>query len=165
MASIRERVDASGNKSYHVQIRIKGFPPQTQSFQSKTLAKQWAANVESELRLGRYMPTVEAQRHTVKDLLEEYRDKVLKPKKPKEVRTQLPQVTWWIEKLGKFSLADLTPAAIAKCRDDLLTTPIGKTKKEPRKPATVVRYMGTLSQAFNVAVVDADRKLTSGGAA
>ena len=31
MASIRERIDATGKKSYHVQIRIKGFPPQTQS--------------------------------------------------------------------------------------------------------------------------------------
>ena len=41
MASIRERIDANGKKAFHVQIRLKGFPPQTKSFDTKTLAKQW----------------------------------------------------------------------------------------------------------------------------
>lgn len=152
MPTVRERLDSSGRKTYHVQIRIKGFPPQTQTFDSKTVAKQWAAQVESDLRLGRYMPRVEAQRHTVQELLDDYRDKVLIPRKPKEVKIQVPQLAWWCKQLGKYSLADLTPAAITQCRDELLTTPIGKTKSRHRTPATVVRYMGTLSQAFNVAV-------------
>lgn len=182
MATIRERVDSSGKKSYHVQVRIKGFPPQTKSFDTKTVAKQWAAQVETELRAGRYMPRVEAQRHTVKELLEEYRDKILIPTKPKELRSQGPQLEWWIKKLGAYSLADLTPAAIANCRDELLQTPLpskkprknneiekdvatsqevddsDENKETPkdavrfRKPATVVRYMALLSHAFNVAV-------------
>ena len=45
MAVIRERVSASGTKSYHVQVRIKGFPPQTKTFPNKTMAKDWAAMV------------------------------------------------------------------------------------------------------------------------
>jgi integrase len=165
MATIRERVDSTGKKTYHVQIRIKGLPPQTQSFDTKTVAKQWAAQVETELRAGRYLPRVEAQRHTVKELLEEYRDKILIPLKPKELRAQGPQLEWWIKKLGAYSLADLTPAAIAKARDELLQAPFpdkgrkklpdgNDQKKElrTRKPATVVRYMALLSHAFNVAV-------------
>ena len=96
MATIRERIDANGNKSYHVQIRIKGFPPQTQSFDTKTLAKRWATDTESELRAGRYMQRVEAQRHTVREMLEKYRDEILIPLKPKEVRAQGPQLAWWI---------------------------------------------------------------------
>ncbi len=152
MATIRERIDASGKKSYHVQIRIKGFPPQTQTFETKTASRQWAAHVESELRAGRYMPLAEAQRHTVKELLEEYRTKILAPLKPKEVRNQGPQLDWWIEKLGAYSLADLTPAAIAKCRDELLQTPYGRNKDRLHAPATVVRYLALLSHVFNVAV-------------
>lgn len=182
MATIRERVDSNGKKTYHVQIRIKGFPPQTKTFDTKTVAKQWAAQVETELRAGRYMPRVEAQRHTVKELLVEYRDKVLIPTKPKELRSQGPQLDWWIKRLGAYSLADLTPASIAECRDELLNTPLpskkhlkkdeletdedtdaeaddsggSKERKEKtirfRKPATVVRYMALLSHAFNVAV-------------
>jgi len=152
MATIRERIDASGKKSYHVQVRIKGFPPQTNTFPTKTLAKQWAAHVESELREGRYMPRAQAQRRTVKELLEEYRKKVLIPLKPKEVKNQGPQLDWWIKKLGAYSLADLTPGAIGKYRDELSQTPFGKKKDRKRAPATVVRYMAVLSQAFNVAV-------------
>ena len=40
MATIRERIDSTGKKIYHVKIRLRGFPPQTQSFSSKTVAKQ-----------------------------------------------------------------------------------------------------------------------------
>lgn len=164
MATIRERSDSTGKKTYHVQVRIKGLPPQTQSFDTKTVAKQWAAQVETELRAGRYMSRVEAQRHTVKEFLEKYRDEVLIPTKPKELRSQGPQLEWWIKKLGAYSLADLTPAAIAKCRDELLQTPLPskstkkkavegeETKPRFRKPATVVRYMALLSHAFNIAV-------------
>jgi len=162
MATIRERIDANGNKSYHVQIRIKGFPPQTQSFDTKTLAKRWATDTESELRAGRYMPRVEAQRHTVREMLEKYRDEILIPLKPKEVRAQGPQLDWWISKLGAYSLADLPPVAIGKCRDELLQTPLPSRRATPdldedtparyRKPATVVRYMALLSHAFNIAV-------------
>jgi len=43
------------------------IPAANTTFDSKTIAKQWAAHVESELRAGRYMPRAEAQRHTVRD--------------------------------------------------------------------------------------------------
>ena len=152
MSSIRERIDSNGKKSYHVQIRIKGFPPQTQTFDNKTEGKHWAARIETEIRAGRYMPHAVSQRHTMRELLQDYKSKVLIPFKPKEARTQVPQIDWWIEKLGNYSLADITPAAIAKCRDELLTTPIGTEHKKMRAPATVVRYMASLSQAFKVAV-------------
>ena len=152
MATIRERIDSTGKKSYHVQIRLRGFPPQTQSFGSKTIAKQWAAQVETELREGRYLPRAQALRHTVKEMLEEYRKRVLIPLKPQELKVQGPQLDWWIDKIGVYGLADITPAAIAQYRDELLQTPIGKKNPRLRSPATVVRYMALLSHAFNVAV-------------
>jgi hypothetical protein len=112
MASIRERTDANGKKSYHVQIRIKGFPPQTQTFENKTEGKFWAARIETEIRAGRYLPHAVSQRHTMRELLEDYKSKVLIPFKPKESRTQGPQIDWWIEKLGKYSLADITQSIL-----------------------------------------------------
>jgi hypothetical protein len=69
MASIRERISADGKKSYHVQVRVRTFPPQTKSFDKLAAAKQWASLVESELRSGRYLPRVESARHTVQDLV------------------------------------------------------------------------------------------------
>jgi len=149
MATIRERKDAQGNKSFHVQIRLKGFPPQTKSFDSKTIAKQWAAQVETDLRAGRYMQRVEAERHTVRELIDKYRREVLLTRKPQREADQGPILDWWSNKLGAYSLAELTPALIGASRDELAATPTATGK--PRAAATVVRSLATLSHVLSVA--------------
>jgi len=151
MASIRKRTDSSGTIRYHVQVRLQGFPPQTKTFDKLKEAKAWGERTEAELLDGRLMPHVIAQRHTVEEMLVDYRSRVLIPHKPKELRTQGPQLDWWISKIGRYSLADITPAIIGKFRDELLATPVGTKKAKPRAPATVVRYMALLTHAFNVA--------------
>ena len=50
------------------------------------------------------MPRAEAQRHTVREMLEKYRDEILIPLKPKEIRSQGPQLDWWISQIGAYSL-------------------------------------------------------------
>ena len=158
MAVIRERVSATGTKSYHVQVRIKGFPPQTKTFASKTMAKQWAAMVETELKAGRYLPRVVAERHTVAELIDRYRKEVLPQKKAKFIRDQTVHLDWWETKLGRYNLAELNSNLIAQARNALSTEPYGKAgsktaaKDRVRAPATVVRYMGALSHALNTAV-------------
>lgn len=171
MAVIRERKSASGVKSYHVQVRIRGFPPQTQTFKSKTLAKEWAALTETDLKTGRLLPRVIAERHTVSDLLTRYRKEVLPLKKAKFIRDQTVHLDWWEAKLGRYSLAQLNSNVIGQARIALSTESIGKksvkvqtkdakgntitkTVQEDRvrAPATVVRYMGALSHALNTAV-------------
>ena len=149
MSTIRERIDATGKKSYHVQVRLKGFPPQTQSFDSKTVAKQWAAMVETELKNGRYLPRVEAQRHSVTDLLDRYRKDVLSQKSAKLVRDQTVHLDWWESKLGRYNLAELNSNLIAQARNALSNevSELGRV----RAPATVVRYMAALSHALNTA--------------
>ena len=154
MASIRKRINSKGKVSYHVQIRISGHPPLTQTFDKKTDAENWAKKAESEINDGRLLPQKVAQKRLMSELIEEYRTNVLIPLKPKRVRDQGPQLTWWKEKLGRYNLQDVSPALIGKCRDELLSqpfvTPTGKEKK--RTPATVLRYMALLSHVFNVAV-------------
>jgi integrase len=171
MAVIRERKSASGVKSYHVQVRIRGFPPQTQTFKSKTLAKDWAALTESDLKAGRLLPRVIAERHTVSDLLTRYRKEVLPLKKAKFICDQTVHLDWWEAKLGRYSLAQLNSNVIGQARIALSTEPIGKKsvkvqtkdakgntvtktiqEDRVRAPATVVRYMGALSHALNTAV-------------
>ena len=150
MATIRERKDAQGNRSYHVQVRLRGFPPQTRTFESKTLAKQWAAQVETDLRAGRYMPRIEAERHTVHEMIDRYRREVLLTRKPQREADQDRVLNWWASRLGAYSLAELTPALIGKCRDEYASvlTPGGK----PRAAATVVRALATFSHVLSVAV-------------
>ncbi|KVN59742.1 hypothetical protein WM03_24730 [Burkholderia ubonensis] len=150
MATIRERKDAQGHKSYHVQIRLKGFPPQTRTFDSKTLAKQWAAQVEADLRAGRYMQRVEAERHTVSEMIDRYRKEILLTRKPQREADQGRVLDWWSSRLGAYSLAELTPALIGTCRDEFASIPT--PNGGPRAPATVVRSLATFSHVLSVAV-------------
>ena len=62
MATIRERTDTQGRKRYNVQVRLRGYPLQTATFERKTDAEQWAQHVESEIRAGRYFGTVQAKK-------------------------------------------------------------------------------------------------------
>ena len=150
MASIRERVSADGKKSYHVQVRVRNFPPQTKSFDKLAAAKQWASLVETELRAGRYLPRIEAARHTVQDMIDKYLKEVLIPHKPKQIKDQGLHLDWWGQKLGRYSAADLTADRISKFSRELGNEIRPNGKK--RAASTVVRYMAALSHVLNTAV-------------
>jgi hypothetical protein len=65
MASIQERGGAHGSKHYRVQIRLKGHPTVSETFEGKSHAKRWAQDTESAIRNGRHFQVNEAKRHTV----------------------------------------------------------------------------------------------------
>ncbi len=149
MANIRKRQTADGKPYYTAQIRLKGYPPQTETFNRITDAKKWAQTTESAIREGRHFKTAEAKKHTLADLVDRYIKNVI-PKKPKKARDKEQQLSWWKEKLGYLSLADVTPALIVQCRDELSN---GITYRgTQRTPATVVQYMTALSHAFTIAI-------------
>ena len=149
MASIDKRISDSGEISYKVRVRLKGYPTQTATFKRLTDAKRWAQQTEAAIREGRHFKTSEAKKHTLGDLIDRYTRDVL-PTKPKSQKKQESQLEWWKDKLGAYTLADVTPALISECRDELLkgTTYRGTV----RSSATVVRYLAALSHAMGVAV-------------
>ncbi len=148
MASIQKRIKKGGSTSYRVEVRLKGFPAQRASFERLTDAKRWVQATEAAIREGRYFKTAEARKHTLGDLVERYIRDVL-PRKPK-AGVQGPQLNWFKDEIGSYTLADVTPALVTECRDKLLTEP--GNHGEPRSPATVNRYLAALSHAFSVAV-------------
>lgn len=149
MATIRERANSDGTPSYQVIVRLKGFPAQRATFTRKTDAKRWAQDTESAIRDGRHFRTNEAKRHTLAELIDRYVEDVL-PTKPRSVEKQTAQLEWWKTRLGAYTLADVTPALITECRDELLRGVTYKGTK--RGPATVVRYLAALSHALSIAV-------------
>lgn len=148
MATISERRTENGELRYQVKVRLKGCPPQAATFHRKKDALRWAQSTEAALRERRYFKTAESERRTVGEAIDRYMQEILPAKR--SARSQRAQLLWWQRELGILTLADLTPALIADCRDRLARgeTPSGK----PATPATQVRYLAALSHVFTVAV-------------
>lgn len=79
MATVTRRNHPSGTR-YQVKVRLQGRPPQSATFDRLKDAKAWAASTESAIRERRYFRVWEASRHTVADLIQEYRERILPTK-------------------------------------------------------------------------------------
>ena len=105
MASIKELKDKDGKTRFHVQVRIKGSPPQYASFKRKTDAERWIQQTESAIREGRHFKTTEAKKHTLGALIDRYIKDVI-PTKRKSEQRQGAQLIWWKKQLGRYLLSE-----------------------------------------------------------
>lgn len=150
MASIKAIKDENGKiVSYRVQVRLKGYPPQSSNHKRLTDAREWAQDIESAIRQGRHFKTTEAKKHTLGELIDRYMRDVLPSKKKCEDR-QGAQLLWWKKQIGSMLLADISSALIGEQRDKLARENTKRGKL--RSSATVVRYLAALSHAFTIAV-------------
>ncbi len=150
MANIQKRIAKDGSVTHRVQIRLKGFPPETASFERLTDAKEWAKKTEAEMKAGRHFGA--SKRHTFNDLSDEYKAHAKDPER----------LAYWCGVFGSDTLDAISPARIAKARDKLLsedtprfaTPPTGdpeqdaKRVRAKRSGATVNRYLASLSSCL-----------------
>jgi hypothetical protein len=71
MATILTVQGTSGTR-YRAQVRLKGAPPASATFERRTDAKRWAQQTEIAIRDGRYFKSAEARRRTLKELVARY---------------------------------------------------------------------------------------------
>ena len=148
MATITERTTGDGQTHYRVLIRLKGHAPVSATFERKTDARRFAQQTEAAIQEGRYFKTTEAKRHTLAELIDRYsRDHL---PRLKTAQSRGGELRWWRKEAGHALLADVTSAFIVEHRDKLMAEDIGKRGK--RAPASVNRYLATLSHCFTVAV-------------
>ena len=149
MAYVQERKGKRGS-SWRVQVRVKGRPVQTETFDRKTDAVRWAQQIEADLRAGRHLPVAEARRRILSELIAAYRRSILPQYGPGERKRRASKLDWWDRRLGAWFLSDLTPARIAECRDELAE---GKSLSgRPASPAGQVRYLAQLSHVLSYGV-------------
>lgn len=148
MASITERIDGKGNKTYQVKIRMRGFPVQTATFIRKTDAKRWEQKTETAMREGKFFPEEKAKQTTLNDIINKYIAETL-PLKPNSIKDYTQQLGHWKSAIGHMPLSEVNSAIISQERQKLLK---GKTNRGIRTPATVNRYMSTLSHVFTIAI-------------
>jgi integrase len=146
MAAIRQRRKKDGTIRFLVQVRVKGHPPETATFDHRKDAKLWGQRTEAALREGRYFPTREAKRRTVAELIDAYSADAFNHLAETDRRNRCRQLAWWKRQLGIRPLADVTPPRIADCLRSLQQgdSPSG----ERVGPATRNRYLAALSAAF-----------------
>jgi integrase len=147
MATIVQRTNQHGQTSYRAQVRRKGTPPQSASFQTLAAARQWANIHEGAVLEGRHFKTAEAKRHTLAELIDRYCRDILPHKSAASIRKQTQQLLWWRMHLGYSIVADITPALLAEYRDKLAWG-----ESIPRSSATVSLYFAALSHVFTIAV-------------
>ena len=81
MARIQTR---KGKKrtTFTATVRVKGFPPLARTFDTKGEAKNWAVNVEKDMRMGRYQDVRPAEKLTFAEVLMRYLEQVSTTKRP-----------------------------------------------------------------------------------
>ena len=72
MAMFRQR-----GKSWQARIKRKGYPIQQKTFDTKAQAEKWARAIESEIDKGAFVSTKEAERTTLREVLERYEREIL----------------------------------------------------------------------------------------
>lgn len=146
MATIQKRITGNGT-SYRVMVRLKGYPPETATFDRLTDAKEWAKKLEADMKSGRHFGS--AKRHTLAELLERYETHAAPRLKSWE--STKARLVFWRKKLGDELLEALKPARIATLRDELKATPKARGEGE-RTGADVNRTIAALSSALSYGV-------------
>ncbi len=147
MPTIQKRIAKDGTVSYRVQVRIKGRPSETSTFDRLTDAKNWGQQTEADIKRGKYFKTAEAKKRTMAEAIDRYFDDVLSHRKnPVNQRTYLK---WWKKQIGVYTLADVTSALVVEKRNALVGSE-NRFKRSVGK-TTANRYTQALGHVFTIA--------------
>jgi integrase len=161
MATIEKRITSDNKTTYRVKVRVKGFAPDSASFERLTDAKDWAKKVESDMKAGRHFG--QGGRHTFNELADEY---LIHAADLLSFTHRKRGIDHWRKAFGHDLLNAITSARIGKERDKLLSvvtqrfaTPAtgdpekdAKRKRAKRSGATVNRYLAALSACMSYGV-------------
>lgn len=150
---------------WQAKVRRKGWPVQSKTFRTKAEAEAWARAVESEMDRGAFISRSAAESTTVAALAKDYKTEFA----PHHYRGEAWQykLAALINKLGCYSLAALTPQAVAAYRDARLKDPDPRYKRDlaaaPRvSGATVKTELDLLSKLLDWAVKEKGIALPAG---
>lgn len=137
MATIRKR----GEYQWEAQIRKKGFPTQSKTFNTKPEVEAWAVVVVSEMVRGVFVSRAEAGKNSLGEILLRYQREITPQKKSVAIESVKIDVLLR-DKISQISMAAPTGTLIAEWRDRRLKEVSG---------ATVNREIDVLSTVINLA--------------
>lgn len=138
MATFRKR----GKGQWQVEIRRRGFPYQTKTFELKFDAEAWAKMIEHEMDRGVFIDRSEAEATTLKEALQRYLNEVTITKKgAREESFKIGKLTR--HPISTRFIANIQPADMAAFREEMLS--------EGASASTVQKYLAILSHLFSIA--------------
>lgn len=137
MATITKR----GPYQWRAQVRKRGFPEQSKTFETKAEAEAWSRMIESEMARGVWLDRSEAESTTLRELLDRYEQEV-SPRKRSFEREVSFLNTWRRTDLAARMVARIRGSDVAALRDRWL---------RELAPASVLRRLQVLSHVFNTA--------------
>lgn len=137
MATLRKR----GPYQWEAQIRRKGWPVQSKTFETKAEAEAWSQMIESEMARGVWLDRSEAENTTLRELLDRY-EKEVSPRKRSYDREVSFLNTWRQTDLAARMVSRIRGSDVAALRDRWL---------KELAPASVLRRLQVLSHVFNTA--------------
>jgi len=136
MAQITER----GDMQWRARVRVKGFPEQSRTFTYRKDAERWARALERELETSGFVDRREAEKNTLRQMLERYKLEVTPAKKSAAIEEVKIDVILKDSTLPGLKMAAVTSKQIAAWRDRRLKEVTG---------GTVNREIDVLSTVFN----------------
>ncbi len=128
--------------AWRAQIRRKGHPTLSATFDTKAEAQRWAAEIEGDMSRSRFVDTRAAMRTTLGKALKQYQEEVTEHKKG--ARQEKVRISTWLgHPLAEKSLGEITPSDLAEYRDARL--------KGGASPATVRLDLAIISHLYTVA--------------
>lgn len=114
MASFQKKIGRDGTVSWSAQVRKKHIR-EFRTFSSYADAKDWAAEIESEIARGVYVRRAESEKTTIAQVCERYRNEILpglRGSKPDNSRLLNIE-----ERIGGLPVATVTSSVLASYRD------------------------------------------------
>ena len=114
MASIRQRSGV-----WQARVRRKGYPGEVNSFKTKSEAQIWARSIESSMDQGGHQSAHQARELLLSDILQRYMQEMTPSKRG--AKREAEGILFMLrQKIAAYSMANLTPAAVAGYRDERL---------------------------------------------
>ena len=151
MTEIRIRNTKKGQKKYLAVVRIVGRKTRSKTFNRKSDADRWIVEMEQAKLNDGAAFLYQYKKHTMAELIDQYISLIL-PQRKSQQKTYKTYLIWWKNKIGHYSVGDVSSSLIAKCRDELSIEPHPIRKDEHRSKITVNRYLACLSIVFTYAV-------------
>ena len=143
------RSKGTGKTVYRAQLQVakQRF---SATFERKTDIRDWEAEIRRTFTLNRSTFTNFNNRRTLTDAINRYREAVLsQPERAKTLRDRHHHLLWWENEIGAVRLIEITTSLISECKERLANSSTKHCKR--RSPATVNRYLSSLSHLLSIA--------------